>query len=90
VADKGRQYLLLADENLMSLISDGDAEAFSGLYDRHGRAGYSLASRMMGERHAAEDLVQEVFLQVWRAAGSYRTERGSVRTGYSRSATTAA
>ena len=35
---------------------------------------------MMGERQAAEDLVQEVFLKVWRAAGSYRPERGSVRT----------
>ncbi len=35
---------------------------------------------MVGERQAAEDLVQEVFLDVWRAAGSYRAEKGSVRT----------
>jgi RNA polymerase sigma-70 factor, ECF subfamily len=34
---------------------------------------------MMGERQATEDLVQEAFLKVWRAAGSYRAERGSVR-----------
>jgi RNA polymerase sigma-70 factor (ECF subfamily) len=80
MADKGRQYLLLADEDLMSLAGSGDAGAFAGLYDRHSRATYSLAYRMMGERQAAEDLVQEVFLQVWRAAGSYRSERGSVRT----------
>jgi RNA polymerase sigma-70 factor (ECF subfamily) len=80
MADKGRQYLLLADEDLMSLAGSGDAGAFAGLYDRHSRAAYSLAYRMMGERPAAEDLVQEVFLQVWRAAGSYRSERGSVRT----------
>ncbi len=64
----------------MSLVGDGDALAFAGLYDRHGRAAYSLAYRMMGERQAAEDLAQDVFLQVWRAAGSYRAERGSVRT----------
>lgn len=50
------------------------------LYDRHNRASYSLAYRMMGERQAAEDLVQEVFLRVWRSTGSYRAERGSVRT----------
>ncbi len=64
----------------MSLVDDSDAGAFAGLYDRHSRASYSLAYRMMGERQAAEDLVQEVFLSVWRAAGSYRAERGSVRT----------
>jgi RNA polymerase sigma-70 factor (ECF subfamily) len=80
VADRERQYLLLADEDLMSLVGDSDAGAFTGLYDRHSRASYSLAYRMMGERQAAEDLVQEAFLDVWRAAGSYRAERGSVRT----------
>ena len=77
---RARQYLLLADEELISLLVEGDAEAFGVLYDRHARAAYSLAYRMMGERQAAEDLVQEAFLKVWRAAGSYRVERASVRT----------
>ncbi len=80
MTDRGRKYLLLADEDLISLAGDGEAGAFAALYDRHGRAAYSLAYRMMGERQAAEDLVQEAFLQVWRAAGTYRAERGSVRT----------
>ena len=64
----------------MSLAGGGDSGAFAVLYDRHGRAAYSLAYRMMGERQAAEDLVQEAFLEVWRGAGRYRAERGSVRT----------
>jgi RNA polymerase sigma-70 factor, ECF subfamily len=80
VANKERQYLLLADEDLMSLAGNSDAGAFAGLYDRHSRASYSLAYRMMGDRQAAEDLVQEAFLSVWRSARSYRAERGSVRT----------
>ncbi len=80
MAARRRQYLLLADEDLIYLIDSGDAEAFAGLYDRHSRAAYSLAYRMMGEQQAAEDLVQEAFLKVWRAAGSYRAQRGSVRT----------
>jgi RNA polymerase sigma-70 factor, ECF subfamily len=80
MADRGRQYLILADEDLMALVEGGDSGAFAGLYDRHGRAAYSLAYRMAGERQAAEDLVQDAFLDVWRAAGSYRAERGSVRT----------
>jgi RNA polymerase sigma-70 factor (ECF subfamily) len=80
VANRGRQYLLLADEDLISLVQARDAEAFAVLYDRHSRAAYSLAYRMMGERQAAEDLVQESFLKLWRASTSYRVERGSVRT----------
>lgn len=70
----------MADEDLMFLSGGGDTQAFATLYDRHGRAVYSLAYRMMGERQAAEDLAQEAFLEVWRAAKSYRAERGSVRT----------
>ena len=73
-------YPLLADEDLISLVGDGDAQAFAALYDRHSRAAYSLAYRMMGERQAAEDLAQDAFLKVWRATASYRAGRGSVRT----------
>jgi RNA polymerase sigma-70 factor, ECF subfamily len=80
VANSGRRHLLLADEDLISLVEASDAEAFATLYDRHSRAAYSLAYRMMGEKQAAEDLVQDAFLKVWRSATSYRAERGSVRT----------
>jgi RNA polymerase sigma-70 factor (ECF subfamily) len=72
--------LILADEDLISLVREQNSEAFAALYDRHSRAAYSLAYRMLGDRQAAEDLVQDVFLKIWRAAGSYRAERGSVRT----------
>jgi len=70
----------LADEDLMSLTGGGDTGAFTVLYDRHSRAAYSLAYRMMGGRQASDDLVQEAFLDVWRAAASYRAQKGSVRT----------
>lgn len=71
---------LLADEYLIASVQDRNAESFATLYDRYGQEAYSLAYRMMREPQTAEDLVQEAFLQVWRAAGSYRAERGSVRT----------
>ena len=64
---------------MISLVGAGDARAFSTLYDRHSRAVYSLAWRMMGERQSAEDLAQEAFLKVWRSAGTYRPHRGSAR-----------
>jgi RNA polymerase sigma-70 factor, ECF subfamily len=75
-----RQHLLLADENLISFVGQGDAEAFTTLYERHSHAAFSLAYRVMGERQAAEDLAQDAFLKLWRSATSYRPERGSVRT----------
>ncbi len=77
---RGRRHQLLADEDLISLMQNGEAKAFATLYDRHSRAAYSLAYRMMGERQAAEDLAQDAFIKVWRGAGSYRAQRGSVRT----------
>jgi RNA polymerase sigma-70 factor (ECF subfamily) len=76
-----RQYLLLADESLISLIAESDdPRAFATLYDRHSRAAYSLAYRMLGEKQAAEDVLQDAFLKVWRRTTSYRTERASVKT----------
>ena len=80
MATRGKEYLLLADEDLMSLIESGDTQAFEALYDRHSRAAYRMAYRIMGKPQATEDLVQEAFLKVWRAAGSYRVHRGSART----------
>jgi RNA polymerase sigma-70 factor, ECF subfamily len=80
MAERGRHYLILADEDLISLVEAADAEAFATLYNRHSRAAFSLAYRMMGERQASEDLTQDAFLKVWRSASSYRAERGSVRT----------
>jgi RNA polymerase sigma-70 factor (ECF subfamily) len=76
---RGR-YPLLADEDLISLVGDGDAQAFALLYDRHSRVAFSLAHRMLGERQAAEDLAQEAFIKIWRGAPSYRAGRGGVRT----------
>ena len=80
VNGRRQQHLLLPDEDLLSFVGRGDAEAFTILYDRYGRAAFSLAYRVMGERQAAEDLVQDAFLKLWRSATSYRPERSSVRT----------
>jgi RNA polymerase sigma-70 factor, ECF subfamily len=75
-----RQHLPRSDEDLISLVGQGDAEAFTTLYERHSHAAFSLAYRMMWERQASEDLAQDAFLKLWRSATSYRPERGSVRT----------
>src|ERR671912_820098 len=57
----GASALFLANEDLISLTEDGNPKAFAALYDRHGRVAYSLVYRMMGERQATADLIQEAF-----------------------------
>src|SRR5829696_2278077 len=70
----------LADEEVMQLAQKGDPRAFELLYDRHGGAAFSLAYRMVGRQAAAEDVVQEAFLSIWRSRLRYDHTRGSVRT----------
>jgi RNA polymerase sigma-70 factor, ECF subfamily len=70
----------LADEEVMQLVQGGNPRAFELLYDRHGGAAFSLAYRMVGNRGAAEDTVQEAFLSIWRSRLRYDQARGSVRT----------
>lgn len=70
----------LADEDLMYLVRGGDARAFEVVYDRHSRAAFSLAYRMVGSRAPAEDVTQEAFVSIWRSGGRYDRSRGSVRT----------
>jgi RNA polymerase sigma-70 factor, ECF subfamily len=69
----------LADEELMELVTAGDAEAFEIVLARHADAAFSLAYRMCGKRALAEDITQEAFLAIWRGGGRYDRARGSVR-----------
>jgi RNA polymerase sigma-70 factor (ECF subfamily) len=77
---RGSDIQRLADEDLMQLLPDGDQDAFEAIYDRHGRAAYSLAYRIAGDRDVAEDIAQEAFLSIWRSGARYDPARGSVRT----------
>ena len=70
----------LADEELMPLIGDKDPEAFEVFYDRHGGVAFSLAYRIVGEKAAAEDVIQEAFISIWRSGARYDRARGSVRS----------
>jgi RNA polymerase sigma-70 factor (ECF subfamily) len=66
------------DEDLLSRVAQGDHDAFGDLYKRYARAVLGLALRRLGDRGRAEDAVQEAFTSIWRAARSYRRDRGPV------------
>ena len=61
----------LSDEELMSRIARSDEKAFTILVQRHQRRILNLIYRSIGDRIHAEDVAQEVFLRVWRAAEDY-------------------
>lgn len=54
-------------DELLTRASAGEAAAFAALVRRYQRTVYSIALRMLGDRHRAEDLAQEVFLQLYRS-----------------------
>src|SRR5215213_9323835 len=64
------------DGELITRAAAGDGGAFEVLYRRYSRPVFGLALRRLGDRGRAEDAVQETFVSIWRAARTYRPERG--------------
>lgn len=64
------------DAILVQSLLQQDVNAFEQLYDRHSRTVYSLVLRILQQAATAEEVVQDIFLQLWRNAASYDSERG--------------
>jgi RNA polymerase sigma-70 factor (ECF subfamily) len=77
---RGKAYRGLADGQLVQLVAQKDAGALESLYERYGKAAYSLARRILTEGTLAQDVVQEVFLSLWRNAERFDAGRGTVAT----------
>jgi RNA polymerase sigma-70 factor (ECF subfamily) len=63
-----------SDFDLAQASAQGDMKAFETIYERHHRRVYSLCLRMVANATEAEDLAQEVFIQLFRKIGSFRGE----------------
>jgi RNA polymerase sigma-70 factor (ECF subfamily) len=68
------------DAALVAAVAQGSREALGAIYDLHAPLLFGLAKRMLGSAAAAEDLLHDLFLEVWQHAAEYTAERGSVRT----------
>ncbi len=64
----------------MERLVSGDLGALDQLYEQYGAMAFSIAYRITRDRAAAEDVVQDAFLGVWRNAARYVDGRGTVRT----------
>lgn len=68
-----------SDEELLQRVSQGDTRAFERFYDRHRCAAFAQAYRYCGTRWAAEEVVQDAFVKVWRSAHTFDASRGAAR-----------
>jgi RNA polymerase sigma-70 factor, ECF subfamily len=66
------------DEPLLNRAKGNDQQAMTELFDRYGRMVYSVALRVLKDPGQAEDVMQDIFFQVWRSPNSFVEGRGSL------------
>lgn len=66
------------ESQLLARVRDGDQQAFAELYSLHGRLVHSVALRLLGNHHDAEDVTQQVFVSAWNSRDSLREGVGSL------------
>jgi RNA polymerase sigma-70 factor (ECF subfamily) len=69
-----------SDAELLARTGVGDADAFATLYDRYAGRTLGIAQRVLASRADAEEVVQEVFVQLWKAPERYDPRRGKLGT----------
>ena len=68
----------VTDSMLISRIRAGEEDALATLHDRYAQVVYSVALRVLGDTTQAEDVLQEIFLQIWRNPEAFDSSRGSL------------
>jgi RNA polymerase sigma-70 factor, ECF subfamily len=66
------------DGALIAAIRSGNQDAMAQLYARYSSVVYAVALRVLGDSAAAEDLLQEIFMQLWRSPGAFDSGRGNL------------
>ena len=69
-----------AEIELLRQIGQGDRRSFEALYDRFSRVLFSIAYRVLNNQEGAEDVLQDVFVQIWEKAALYDPSRGKPMT----------
>jgi RNA polymerase sigma-70 factor (ECF subfamily) len=69
-----------SDQALMQQVSSGGQQAMAAVFDRYAGLVYSVALRVLNDSGQAEDVMQEIFFQLWRNPESFSFSRGSLGT----------
>ena len=74
----GAEFKGESEASLVWGIGSGDESAMAALYDRYSSLVYAVALRVLGDTGAAEDVLQEVFMQLWRNPAAFDASRGNL------------
>jgi len=66
------------DAYLLTRVGEGDEQAMASLFDRYSKVVYSVALRVLRDPAAAEDVLQEIFMQIWRNPAGFTPSRGTL------------
>jgi RNA polymerase sigma-70 factor, ECF subfamily len=69
----------MEDAALLDAVAEGSQDAMAAVFDRYSRIVYSIALRVLREPGLAEDVMQEVLLQIWKRPQSFVAQRGNLR-----------
>ena len=75
-----REQIEREDEQLIARCADGDDAALGDIYSRYCGITLGVATKLLQSRQEAEELVHDLFLEVWQRAAAYDPSRGKVRT----------
>lgn len=74
------EYQELDDHQLMKCVAQSEKEALEALYNRYSSPVYSLAMYMLKQHALAEEVTQDIFLNIWLKAGSFKADRGAPKS----------
>ena len=70
----------MTQEKLLQMIADKDDQAFSRMYDMYAKSLFAVISNLIRDREEAEDVLQDVFVKIWRNIDSYNESKGRFYT----------
>jgi RNA polymerase sigma-70 factor (ECF subfamily) len=73
-----RKETAVEDSALLAQVEQGDSQALASLYARYSKVVYSVSLRVLRDPASAEDVLQEIFMQIWRKPTAFSTEKGSL------------
>ncbi len=73
-----QKEIMAEDGALLALVGQGDPAALASLYDKYAKVVYSVSLRVLHDPASAEDVLQEIFMQLWRNPAAFSMEKGSL------------